>query len=468
MRLTQDEFKAAINGDRAILRKIDPVIKMCARVCTFKMGANHLVDDVYQELWILFSTNLIHKFDATFALEPMLLASARLITHNEIRKQSRGKMIFMSDEDQALTSLYGEAHGESTQISGSWALASRKTAGAENDGIEAPEKWANEPDEMSNAMSAFVSSGQQSPQGGTWMTELDQTLDQAKFLEKIFRRCPTLKNVEDIPTKNNNSVLDNKILQHSYKTLPNVLTLQAEKLETQGIGNKENSMETSIASLRRDGKHGAKPIPQGEAANKHHFISGLLDEKLISKSLSINLVAAPRLHEVPDQALRQPSKTPAETPKVGDRLRIIRETLERTQYEMAIELNLKPSTYLSYEYTRVKKVPQSVLGDAELLLAQQGKESAAHKKYASMSMKDITVEWAGRLGVNPNDVTIFANRLGVNKSTISRWLRNEQKPNMREIVIYESDIQEIERRQEKREINEHSTVKARKSQSKTA
>ena len=458
MRLTSEEFKAAVAGDRNTLRKIDPVIKMCARVCAFKMGASHLLDDVYQELWILFTTNLIHKFDATFALEPMLLASARLITHNEIRKQTRGKMVFMSDDDEALTSLYGEARGESTQITSSWALASRKTASADDEEVEAPEKWGNQPDEMSNAMGAFVSSSHQYPKGGTWMAELDQTIDQAKFLDRILFRCPELKSAKDIATSNKSLVSINKIAR-----IAPAQDLNTQETNTVTQKEYQESMETTIASST---KHSAVPAPQGETSDRQHDTSSLLDEKLIAQSLNIKVVAAPTLHASPVHGQRKVTEVEAETPKTGDRLRIIREALERTQYEMAIELNLKPSTYLSYEYTRVKKVPQSVLDDAELLLAQQGKTSTAHQKYASMSMKDIAAEWATRLGVDPTDVTIFANRLGVNKSTISRWLRNEQKPNMREIVIYEGDIQEIERRQEKRKASTATAVKTRKSRSK--
>lgn len=432
MRLTQAELDAIAKGDHETLRKIEATVKKCARIGARMLGAEHIADDICQELWIVFIAKLLPKFDACYALEPILIESAKLITMNVLRKQGRGKLLFM--ENAALIDVSDEAGGHSSRMSKDWGVAIPKPhVDLDESGAEKRKSWDNDADGITNAMSGFSAHAQVSEtDDGSWTAGLNQAIDQQKYLDKVLRTCPELTNVT-VPQRKRKGA--------------RIKTLKGESEMRQSVGFK-----TPKSSI------GAAPAAA----------MGLLDEKIIASPHVFNLVDPALVFGKVDGSRVSYVDTQAEDP--SQRLRAIREALHLTQSEMAVELNLKQSTYLSYEYKRVQTVPRSVQEDAERLLALQGKDNkrnAWYAKFANMSMKEIAYDWAKRLDVEPTNVTQFANRLGVNKSTVSRWIRNEQQPDLREIIIYECDIQEIERRQEKRTVSAvQDTGSARRARSK--
>jgi DNA-binding transcriptional regulator YiaG len=143
------------------------------------------------------------------------------------------------------------------------------------------------------------------------------------------------------------------------------------------------------------------------------------------------------------QTPRAPSRAHTKSAQATE-IRNIRETLRFTHEEMASKLGVRMATYQSYEYGRVRAVPQDVMDRARALLDDQS-YSYAREKYGSRSIQDILKEWAARMSVDPT-VSDLARMLGINKSTTSRWLDGQVDPTPYELVRLESIVLQQERR----------------------
>jgi transcriptional regulator with XRE-family HTH domain len=126
-------------------------------------------------------------------------------------------------------------------------------------------------------------------------------------------------------------------------------------------------------------------------------------------------------------------------------LRDIRLKLGLSQVEMAEKLGVKLPTYQSYEYGKTRRVNEDVLMRARQLAADDD-YSYVREKFAGKTMDEIARHWAERLGIEPDRVTDLASTIGVNKSTVSRWLANSQMPNVWELIRYEDIVSRQERR----------------------
>lgn len=71
------------------------VVKKCAKSGARKVGAEEIEEDVGQEVFMLFTRNLIHKFDESYNLEPFLIETSRRIALSLIR----GRRELLIDDD---------------------------------------------------------------------------------------------------------------------------------------------------------------------------------------------------------------------------------------------------------------------------------------------------------------------------------------------------------------------------------
>ncbi len=138
---------------------------------------------------------------------------------------------------------------------------------------------------------------------------------------------------------------------------------------------------------------------------------------------------------------------PARTPP-GEhhrQLREIRSKLGISQIEMAKRLGIKLPTYQSYEYGKTHSIKEDVLERAHLLLQDDDYEYA-REKFAGKTMRDIAIDWARRLGIDPSHISEFARVMGLNKSTISRWMSLSPEPDVWELIRYEDIVERHEKR----------------------
>ncbi len=198
------------------------------------------------------------------------------------------------------------------------------------------------------------------------------------------------------------------------------------------------------------GAAAATAIADEDAIDREKALKYLINNSDSIRNLSMHFVITQPRSEV----TRAPAPEVGQTPRAPSRahtksaqateIRNIRETLQFTHEEMASKLGVRMATYQSYEYGRVRTVPQDVMDRARALLDDQS-YSYAREKYGSRSIQDILKEWAERMGVAPT-VSDLARMLGINKSTTSRWLGGQVHPTPYELVRLESIVLQQERR----------------------
>lgn len=321
MKLTAEEIRLARGGSEPLLRRLRPVFHQCARAGCVHARAplDGFVEDVNQELWILFLGPTGERFDPEFNIEPWLIEVSRRIALGLMRKLPR---------EISLTDLDG---------SGS------------NGPLEALEQVAG-----ASADSAFgvgENTGGTSAEGG---------IDRGRALQYLINKCNIIRD----------------------------MTM--------------------------------------------HFV--------VAEDPS-EAIAGP----LPDvgQAPRKPAKSHLLTP-LAEELHGLRNKMRLTHEEMAMRLGLKIPTYQSYEYGKVKKVPDDVMERARAMLKDQD-YSYIVDRFKGKSMQDIAGEWARRLGIEPS-VSGLARMLGVNKSTVSRWMADQSEPTPYELLRYESIVEQQEQR----------------------
>ena len=152
------------------------------------------------------------------------------------------------------------------------------------------------------------------------------------------------------------------------------------------------------------------------------------------------------LQEAPRQD-RSAKRRHGHVPKseAGKILRDIRKTLGVSMMEMASILNLQYVTYCSYEYGKVLHVSEGILNRAQELLVADRDRLKALEPFAGRTMQQIVKDWYLRMDIPFGNITEFANQIGLNKSTVSRWLSGEIRPQPQQILRYEAIVTNVER-----------------------
>ena len=129
----------------------------------------------------------------------------------------------------------------------------------------------------------------------------------------------------------------------------------------------------------------------------------------------------------------------------GKELRQIRKSLHLSMMEMANRLGVLYVTYCSYEYGKVQAINPKVLEDARQLLAESASSLNALKPFVDRPISEIFADWIKRLNLKPDNISQLAAELGVNKSTVSRWMSGEISPRPQQILFYERRVKAFEK-----------------------
>jgi len=108
---------------------------------------------------------------------------------------------------------------------------------------------------------------------------------------------------------------------------------------------------------------------------------------------------------------------------------------------MAARLGVRLSTYRAYEYGQLKNIPQRV-ANAARTLSIDPEYSYVIALYGGRPLHEVAKEWAERMGVGESPTEIAA-ALGVNKSTVSRWLDPDApvKLSTEELIKYDRRVE---------------------------
>lgn len=423
MRITPETVKKIVAGDSKTMQDLLPVIRKCARAGCIRARAEFLAEEVQQELMLLLFAKIAPKFDTDFHLEPILIESARRIALSESRKHSRGGIMFVQED--ALADLYGSMGSGS-----SWSARGISSEHGPNGDRSTDGGLAVEGNSDTHALSE------------SHAEEANSQIDRKRLLSQLYSRHDGLR------------VQLLSILKGSVERGAGPLdTKNSSTPQGEGPTPKETDMSASIAPppLKRAAasieqkptraRGRPRTIIQGATGSVRADIS-LEKKNTWPSGVCVNNEAP----SFPPVEISDGSESSARvSTNDGMHLKHVREICGMTQYEMAVVLGLHPSTYLSYEYGRVKQVPTEVLRKANKLGKSSSEEFAFRSsKYAGLTMRDISGDWAKRLNVDPDRITDFANRIGVNKSTVSRWRNEGQRPSIREIVLYEKHVAQLE------------------------
>lgn len=113
----------------------------------------------------------------------------------------------------------------------------------------------------------------------------------------------------------------------------------------------------------------------------------------------------------------------------------IRKKLGLRHQDYAIMLGIGLPRLSSYTYGRTASVPAAVMKTARQLLAENGETSRKLQEKFKKPMSEIINEWEMRLGTK-TDAEI-AGLIGVVTMTISRWRKNETKPDFSALNRYD-------------------------------
>lgn len=128
-------------------------------------------------------------------------------------------------------------------------------------------------------------------------------------------------------------------------------------------------------------------------------------------------------------------------PDVSEDLRSLRSVLHVTQAEMAKRLGVSAEKYCSCEYGRSKTLAAKLLPLAKELVAKESRLDSEVEMFASMSIEQIIDRWRSmpKPGekVSLHELQAY---IGVNKSTLSRWLSGQEIPKSTTLVSCETRI----------------------------
>ena len=176
--------------------------------------------------------------------------------------------------------------------------------------------------------------------------------------------------------------------------------------------------------------------------NKSNTIRKIDMHFVVTQPSPVTVASLPEIGQTP----RKPTSAPQRSAQSAE-LRHIRETRRFSHQRMATELMVNVATYQSYEYGRVRNIPPEVMDRARALL-EDADYSSAKEKFGGRSTQEIFEEWARRMGTNPA-VSEMARMLGLDKSTISRWMSGQVNPTYYQLVLLEKTVEEQERRRKR-------------------
>lgn len=79
-------IKDVLRGEPMAMNSLMAAVKKSARIGSRKAGAESIEDDVAQEVAMLFLDGLIHKFDESYNVEPILIEASRRVALSLMRK----------------------------------------------------------------------------------------------------------------------------------------------------------------------------------------------------------------------------------------------------------------------------------------------------------------------------------------------------------------------------------------------
>lgn len=124
------------------------------------------------------------------------------------------------------------------------------------------------------------------------------------------------------------------------------------------------------------------------------------------------------------------------------RLREIRLDLGMTQEAFSDQLGIPTTTLLSYEYGRTPTVRDELMKRAEEIFKEQKEFVRYNKTQSNRPMAEILQEWCDTLSIDfvPEQYGALADALGVDKSTLHRWVNNEMRPSTRALKNYTFNV----------------------------
>jgi transcriptional regulator with XRE-family HTH domain/DNA-directed RNA polymerase specialized sigma24 family protein len=203
----------------------------------------------------------------------------------------------------------------------------------------------------------------------------------------------------------------------------------------------------------------------GEVSSAEEAISGLIDRTAQQQALDELMRMSPGLraaaNEVEDapgeddmlkkkpKAAKTAAKSAAKPSTPGPEhreLRRIRMDNHLTQAEMAAKIGCKLPTYQAYEYGKTETVNPAVM-EAARKIKENKDFSYIAQLYKRKTMSQIARAWCDRLKIPTGNVSALARVVGVDKSTVSRWMKpmSEVEPDMERMATYERRVNAEER-----------------------
>ena len=135
---------------------------------------------------------------------------------------------------------------------------------------------------------------------------------------------------------------------------------------------------------------------------------------------------------------RKTLKEPIELSPDQQELVNLKNALGLRHQDYAILLGIGLPRLSSYTYGRTASVPADVMKTARQLLAENAEATRLLKERFDRPMSEILHEWESKLGTTSD--AELAGLIGVVTMTISRWRKNETKPDLSALNRYDSIV----------------------------
>jgi DNA-binding transcriptional regulator YiaG len=127
----------------------------------------------------------------------------------------------------------------------------------------------------------------------------------------------------------------------------------------------------------------------------------------------------------------------------GLRLREIQKMLGISQEEFAQQLDIKVSRLASYLGGRITKIKPYIMERAEDLLSGNADVITRNQQFVDKKMSEIAKGWMHEIGAIDNSLEVLSEILSVARSTVHRWLKDEIRPDPRELSRLDSIIKGV-------------------------
>lgn len=127
--------------------------------------------------------------------------------------------------------------------------------------------------------------------------------------------------------------------------------------------------------------------------------------------------------------------------QTNERLKSLRESIGLNRPDMAAALGMPLFRYVALETGKIKTVPEDVYRQAEELANNASKRVKMGSQLIHLSMSQIVDLWCKQLGTS--DAMVVAEKLGVSRRTMRRWLDDEYKPKHDVVMSYHLRIHDM-------------------------